>query len=256
MWRFLLERGRNSVGQTIRIMPALLIPWNKAARRILRLFKRNPANPLLVESINEIFEEELRIAEFIPEVLLLAAKEIHGPLLLEDKRATDAVMAERKLSGSELRKRANSAVKDNFREARTRLVKDRIGNSGNRVAKRLRNLEASLPSELLHDGHNDVIQQILKELRLLRTDIKEIKDSIPTIIVDEQQGARKKPWNASLKEAAALIKNNYREDQQRPPGDRKYTYMIDASNEFFNSHTFPHFPDLDAERLYENVKKY
>jgi hypothetical protein len=66
----------------------------------------------------------------------------------------------------------------------------------------------------------------------------------------------KKIWNANLNEAAKEIVKKYEQDQEHLPKTRKWSYLREASDEFFQSHFFPKRPDSTPDSLYENVKKY
>jgi hypothetical protein len=61
------------------------------------------------------------------------------------------------------------------------------------------------------------------------------------------------PWYSSMKKAAEEIISLYQNDSRN--SSQMYRSLRDASDEYFDSHTFVYKPDLTKDMLYENVKK-
>ena len=60
-------------------------------------------------------------------------------------------------------------------------------------------------------------------------------------------------WRDTLKQAGIRVRAEFEADQKRPV--RRFRYLTDASNNFFERHDFPDYENLTAERFYESVKK-
>ena len=151
---------------------------------------------------------------------------------------------------------AEKQIDSNFWKAKERLKREKDSAVAGRLGRKLENIEKQLPPSFVKVGKNDLIEWIASELKIVRSQLSEVQEYTRRQSNLDIPWSDKKVWNASLKEAAGIVRNNFTQDQELPLDRRKYTYLLDASNDFFNSHTFPHFPNLDTEGLYENVKKY
>ena len=61
------------------------------------------------------------------------------------------------------------------------------------------------------------------------------------------------PWHSSLKAAAEEVIKNYDKDYQN--SSRQYGSLRDASNDFFDQHSFVRDPNETKDMLYANVRK-
>ena len=80
--------------------------------------------------------------------------------------------------------------------------------------------------------------------------MKRTYGSAPAISVSTKG---KIPWYDTMKKAAEEIIDDYQKDEKNTI--RMYRSLRDASDEYYEHHTFVRNPDLTKDMLYENVKK-
>lgn len=273
------ENEHQKILESLSKLEKYLINSNQSLQILMLTLQNDPLDIILksllnnlwsidkVSALNEILKDELAIDDFIPEEIIvemvLAFVEQSQQNAQSNETIKIDIIENKKNDAANQRKKdkASKILKANFTSARERIHSDR--SKAKSLSKRLEEFESTLPPKSFHDGKDAVIEMLFNELHLMRSKIEEMNQGINEIKgevfrekINEILYPSKKIWNATLKEAAGIIRNNYNQDQLLAPDKRKYKYLLDASNEFFNTHEFPDDPSLSAEKLYENVKKY